>query len=123
MLGEFAFGSQTTRDSIISETSLLSQQQAPLSVVLLEFHLLVLYKNCIKAVSILSQKVVWEESLNERLGPIQGLVYDHKEKTVWIYTPTWILEILVVKEDRDVWKMYLEKKQYELALQYCKGVS
>lgn len=30
-------------------------------------------------------------------------------------------ELVVKNEDRDVWKLYLAKKQYDMALQYCKA--
>ena len=29
-------------------------------------------------------------------------------------------EILIVNEDRNVWQMYLEKGQYDMAVNYCK---
>ena len=45
---------------------------------------------------------------------------DTTKNTFWIYTEWSIFELVITKEDRDVWTLYLEKKQYDLALQYTK---
>ncbi len=50
-----------------------------------------------------------------------GLAYDPIEKTSWVYTEYSIFEIVITKEDRNVWEMYLAKGLYEPALQYCKN--
>jgi hypothetical protein len=52
-----------------------------------------------------------------------GLAYDPIEKTSWSYAEFSIWEIIVTKEDRNVWEMYLKKGQYEPALQYCKVIT
>jgi len=45
---------------------------------------------------------------------------DTIKSTYWAYTSTGIFELVVSKEDRNVWELYLEKKQFDTALQYCK---
>jgi hypothetical protein len=45
---------------------------------------------------------------------------DTTKNTFWIYTGWSMFELVITKEDRDVWTLYLEKKQYDLALQYTK---
>lgn len=49
-----------------------------------------------------------------------GLSVDVLRKTYWVYTTFSLYEVLVENEDRDVWKMYLEKKSFEDALMYAK---
>ena len=36
----------------------------------------------------------------------------------WVYTDQSLFELVVTNEHRDVWKIYLEKGKYDLALQY-----
>ena len=48
------------------------------------------------------------------------MVVDDIKRTFWIYTTFSIYELSVENEERDVWKLYLEKSQYDMALQYCK---
>ncbi len=45
---------------------------------------------------------------------------DPIRSTYWIYTDQTILELEVKNEARDVWKIYLEKGQYDVALSYTK---
>lgn len=48
------------------------------------------------------------------------MTVDDIKKTFWIYTSMSIYELAIENEERDVWKLYLEKMQYDMALQYCK---
>lgn len=49
-----------------------------------------------------------------------GMAVDDIKRTFWIYTTQTIYELSIENEERDVWKLYLEKGQYDTALQYCK---
>ena len=53
---------------------------------------------------------------------VKSLIVDQLKNTFWIYTNTSIYELLISHEDRDVWKLYLEKKQYDMALQFMKDL-
>lgn len=41
-------------------------------------------------------------------------------RTYWVYTDQSIYELVAENEDRDVWKIYLEKGQFDAALKYAK---
>lgn len=41
-------------------------------------------------------------------------------KTYWMHTNQSIYEIVVKDEDRDVWKIYLGRSNWELARRYAK---
>jgi len=41
-------------------------------------------------------------------------------KTYWVYTDQSLFELVVGNEDRDVWKVHLDKGQYDTALRYAK---
>lgn len=51
---------------------------------------------------------------------IRGLTLDPIRKTYWVYTDQSLFELGVRNEDRDVWKIYLEKGKYDLAIQHAK---
>jgi hypothetical protein len=48
------------------------------------------------------------------------MTVDDIKKTFWIYTTLSMYELRISNEERDVWKLYLEKKKYNAALRYCK---
>ncbi|KAF8640380.1 hypothetical protein AX17_000050 [Amanita inopinata Kibby_2008] len=98
--------------------------QTPLSIALTEFHFILLNKDRILAVFNLNEKVAYEEAIP--LGPnetVLGLGVDPVRKTYWIYTDQSLFELVVKNEHRDVWKLYLEKGNHQLALRYAKAAS
>jgi hypothetical protein len=51
---------------------------------------------------------------------VLGLAADPVRKTYWVFTDQSLFELVVSNEDRDVWKIYLEKCQFDIALRYAK---
>lgn len=49
---------------------------------------------------------------------VRGISADMVRGTYWIYTDQSIYELLTENEATDVWKTYLEKGQYDSALEY-----
>eukprot|EP01137_Pigoraptor_chileana_P002429 Opistho-2@41258 len=47
------------------------------------------------------------------------MVSDPVRGTMWVYSESGVFEIVSRQEDRHVWKMYLDKRKYDMALQYC----
>ncbi|KAJ3258408.1 hypothetical protein HDU77_002252, partial [Chytriomyces hyalinus] len=112
-------------DSIITNAELHpllgSETIAPISIALTEFHYIILYSNRVKAISYLTNELVFDEAIaldsNEE---VQALVVDETKETYWICTNTAVHEIIVSDEDRDVWKIYLSRKNFETALTFAK---
>ncbi|KAF8922731.1 Pep3/Vps18/deep orange family-domain-containing protein [Mucidula mucida] len=114
---------QSTSDDFIDAADVLPYPggDVPLSIALTEFHYIVLYRDRVVAICQLDDKVSWEEPLPLKPGEeIHGIVADPIRSTYWIYTDQTILELEVKNEARDVWKIYLEKGQYDVALSYTK---
>lgn len=40
--------------------------------------------------------------------------------TYWVYTDQSLFELVVTNEHRDVWRIYLDKGNYDAALRYAK---
>ena len=51
---------------------------------------------------------------------VQGMTVDPVRKTYWIFTNFSLFELIVTNEHRDVWKVYLEKGEYDAALRFAK---
>ena len=95
--------------------------EIPLSIALTEFHFVLLYEDRVMAISSLDDQVIFEEALplkhNER---IIGTAVDAAKKTYWIYTDGSIFELVMRDEDRDVWRVHLDRGQFDTALRYAK---
>ncbi|KAJ6519683.1 Pep3/Vps18/deep orange family-domain-containing protein [Mycena sanguinolenta] len=93
----------------------------PLSMALTEFHFVLLYGDRVVGVCNLDKKQAYEESLplKER-ERVKGLAADPVRKTYWVYTDQSLFELVVDNESRDVWKIYLQKGQFDVALRYAK---
>ncbi|KAG1222547.1 hypothetical protein G6F35_005228 [Rhizopus arrhizus] len=132
--GSLVFGSQNVGDSVIDVVQLLQYPatpsddesgklvvEIPISVALTEFHFVLLYKNRVRAICQLNDQIVYEEMIPIGHGErVVGMTVDDIKKTFWIYTTLAMYELTINNEERDVWKLYLEKKRYNSALRYCK---
>lgn len=96
----------------------------PISIVMTEFHFILLYQDHVRAICRLNDKIVYEEIIPlNRNEVVQGITVDEIKRTYWIYTSDAMYELVIKDEERDVWKLYLQKKNYFVALQYCKEQS
>ena len=88
---------------------------------LTEWHFILLYEDKVRVIGLLSDKVVFEEALDLPPGsrPLR-LATDSMRKTCWLYTDQAIYEIVIKDEDRDVWKIYLARANWDLARRYAK---
>ncbi|XP_068725314.1 vacuolar protein sorting-associated protein 18 homolog isoform X1 [Montipora capricornis] len=125
--GQLDFNPQESIENITTETRLLQYKLTDgrdpipaISVGITGFHALMLYQNRFEAVSLLSEQAVFEDHLPPRYGAMRGLCIDSVKKTVWIFSDSAIFQYHVTKESRDVWHMYLERGEFELAKEYCK---
>lgn len=93
----------------------------PISMALTEWHFVLLYADRIRVIGLLSDKVVHEELLDLPPGarPL-GLSTDPVRKTCWMHTDQSIHELVITDEDRDVWRIYLQRANYDLAKRFAK---
>ncbi|KAF8167767.1 DigA protein [Crassisporium funariophilum] len=95
--------------------------EIPISLSLTEFHFILLYKDRIVGICNLDDKMTYEETLPIKANEtVLGLAADPVRRTYWVYTNQSLFELVVGNEDRDVWKIYLEKAQFDVALRYSK---
>ncbi|TEB39011.1 DigA protein [Coprinellus micaceus] len=96
----------------------------PLSMAVTEFHFVLLYKDRVVGICNLDDKKTYEEVLPIKPSEeVRGLAADPVRKTYWVFTDQSLFELVVTNEDRDVWRIYLEKGAYSAALQYAKAAA
>ncbi|KAL5342949.1 Pep3/Vps18/deep orange family-domain-containing protein [Aspergillus crustosus] len=94
--------------------------QNPITAMTLsEWHILALVEGKVVAVNRMNDEIVFtQEVLDPGQGAL-GLVTDSMKHTYWLFTSHDIYEICVQDEDRDVWKIFLQKQKFDKALQYA----
>jgi vacuolar protein sorting-associated protein 18 len=60
-------------------------------------------------------------SLKKHGEVVRALTADPVRKTYWIYTDQSLFELHVGNEDRDIWKINLQKENFDVALKYAKA--
>lgn len=92
----------------------------PLSFVLTEFHVLLLYHDHVTAISLLNYQIIYEEFFNDQSGKLLDITKDNTTGTIFAYTAKGIFRYKVTNERRNVWRMYLDKNEFELAQKYSR---
>ncbi|KAL4942639.1 hypothetical protein BDV06DRAFT_191705 [Aspergillus oleicola] len=94
--------------------------QNPITAMTLsEWHVLVLVEGRVVAVNRMNDEIVFDQEVLESGQAALGLVTDAMKGTYWLFTGQEIYEICVQDEDRDVWKIFLQKQKFDQALQYA----
>ncbi|XP_064634570.1 vacuolar protein sorting-associated protein 18 homolog [Lineus longissimus] len=96
------------------------KQAVPLSIVLTEFHLLVLFPDRLKAMCVLNEQVIFDDAMTDRFGCLRGMCKDPLRGSIWAFTDQAVFKYKLTRESRDVWQIYLDKGDFALARQYCK---
>ncbi|KAH3760124.1 vacuolar protein sorting protein 18 [Pelomyxa schiedti] len=129
--GKISFGFQGPGDIVTADTSLIHYPvkdtsipaDPPLGMALTEFHYLLVYDQMIQCVNSLTDEPVFELELSPKCGKIHCILRDMSKEhsTILICATNLIYEMLVIDEDRDVWKQKMEQKEWQSAIDYCKG--
>uniref|UniRef100_A0A7S3Z7D3 Pep3/Vps18 beta-propeller domain-containing protein n=1 Tax=Lotharella globosa TaxID=91324 RepID=A0A7S3Z7D3_9EUKA len=137
--GDLVFGAQSPGDKVCDQHDLVNYPPTagldgkvgvsggfvavPLSIAMSQFHYLLLFKGQFICTNRLSREVVYDISLKtdaKRYGAFRGLGCDLSQGTFWMFSEHCVFEVLIVNEDRDVWRLLLEKGDFDGALRHCK---
>lgn len=91
----------------------------PLALVLTEFHVLVLFPDRLKAISVLNDQLIFDDIFPEKFGRLVSMCRDPVAGTIWAFTSSNVFKYKVVRESRDVWQMFLDKNNFEKAKFYA----
>ena len=105
-----------------------SERGALLSMTITEFHFLLLYQHRLCAFTRITHEVVFEQNLIPSVhGRAKGLVRDPVRNQLWLYSRTGLFQVQIDREDRDVWRLYLQQakagdgREFEFAFQHAKS--
>ncbi|XP_072931688.1 vacuolar protein sorting-associated protein 18 homolog isoform X2 [Epargyreus clarus] len=124
--GQLDLNSQRNSNSLFTQGELINypadanaKETVPIAFVLTEFHVLLMYSNKVKAVSLLNQELVYEDNYSEAHGKLINIVQDPLKRTIWAITDKSVFRYKVTREERNVWRIYSDKKQFDLAKEHC----
>ncbi|KAL1116066.1 hypothetical protein AAG570_005561 [Ranatra chinensis] len=111
-------------DNILSKTKMLSFPDTgspPLSFVITDFHILLLYRDSVAVICSLSEAPVFKDDYDTEMnGKLVKITKDPVKGTIWVAAERALFRYKICDEDRNVWKIYSEKGDYELAKKFCK---
>lgn len=92
----------------------------PISIVLTQFHFLLLLHDRVKAICTLNGQEVYEDVFPDKFGTLKKMIKDPVGGLVWIYTERAVFRYHIQREARDVWQMYMSMTKFDLAKEYCR---
>ena len=105
----------------------LEIDENPIAVAHSEFHIFLLYSDCITIVSKITSNIVQTiylydlNSTNNNISyGLVSMMYDKSNSCLFLNSAKSIYQLQIENEGRDIWKAYLEKEDYENALNHCK---
>ncbi|KAJ1434605.1 Pep3/Vps18/deep orange [Sesbania bispinosa] len=96
----------------------------PSSMALSEFHFLLLLGNKVKVVNRISENIIeelqFDQTSDSASKGIIGLCSDATAGLFYAYDQNSIFQVSINDEGRDMWKVYLDMKEYAAALANCR---
>lgn len=93
----------------------LPLSQSPTGMVLTQFHALVAFPTRVMGVSILNNVVVYEDEIDLGSAAIKGIARDHETGSIYTFCDYAIYQYSTEREERNVWKIYLDKREFGAA--------
>lgn len=115
-----AYPEQSNDFQSASYVSKQHHHNAPISFVLTNFHLLLQYSDHITGISLINHDVIYDEYFADQHGKLLAVVKDPKNGNVYTYSNKTIFRYRINNEQRNVWRMYLDKNDFELAQKYSR---
>ncbi|KAI0841567.1 Pep3/Vps18/deep orange family-domain-containing protein [Hypoxylon sp. FL0890] len=89
------------------------------AISLTQWHIISLVGGRVVAINRLTGSVVYDQLILEQGQKALGLYVDQQKNTFWLFTTHEIFEIVVRDEDRDVWRIMLQRQQFDMAMKYA----
>ncbi|VEN49877.1 unnamed protein product [Callosobruchus maculatus] len=90
---------------------------------LTQFHILLAYSDSIKGMCLLNPEVVYEDNYNEAFGSgrLINIIKDLRTGEIWAITENAISRFKVTREERNVWQIFCNNGQFDLAKKYARS--
>lgn len=86
------------------------------------YHLYFLSPSSLLVVSKISQQVVHTVEFEKRVGyEMIGIVFDERSHSFFAWSHKFIYQVVVEREDRNVWKYYVDQNLFEDAVRFCES--
>ncbi|KAI1212448.1 Pep3/Vps18/deep orange family-domain-containing protein [Annulohypoxylon truncatum] len=89
------------------------------AIALTQWHIISLVGGRVVAINRLTGSVIYDQVILEQGQKALGLYVDQQKNTFWLFTAQEIFEIVVRDEDRDIWRIMLQRQQFDMAMQYA----
>ncbi|OTA66462.1 hypothetical protein K449DRAFT_390893 [Hypoxylon sp. EC38] len=89
------------------------------AISLTQWHIVSLVGGRVVAINRLTGSVVYDQLILDQGQKALGLYVDQQKNTFWLFTPQEIFEIVVRNEDRDIWRIMLQRQQFDMAMKYA----
>lgn len=113
--------------AVVLEAASAASGERPLSLAMTQHHLVLLYPSKLQYVNRTSKAVVQEVPLQRFAVPVRGaatmplgLCRDQLAGHIYVLAGDDALEVDMSDEDRDMWRVYLDKGDYRAALVQCR---
>lgn len=90
----------------------------PLSVCVTKFHVIILFDRYLEAICILNEHTVYKEDLSTDYGKVLGMSKDSTKNTIWVFYERAVFRYRLVQEDKNIWRIYLNMRDFDLAKKY-----
>ncbi|VDM02048.1 unnamed protein product [Schistocephalus solidus] len=116
--------------SLTSHTKLIAYPTAagehlslPLGIALTAFHVVVAYADRVKVINTLDDRLVFSARTPDQLGGGQtnSICQDPVTGRVWVVGNKGVCQLAVENEDARIWRIYLERGEFEEARKFCKN--
>ncbi|XP_063971923.1 vacuolar protein sorting-associated protein 18 homolog [Diachasmimorpha longicaudata] len=108
-------------ETSLSGSTVSTSPNAPINFILTKFHALLLYSDHVKGISLLTQELIFEDAYNDTFGKLVNITKDPITGAIWAHTERGLFKYKVTREERNVWQVYMDKGEFELAKQYSKA--
>jgi hypothetical protein len=101
----------------IRKDGIIETEDSPIAIAHSEYHIFLLFPDCISIISKITSNIVHTEHINDSLV---NMTYDRFKNKLYIHSTKSLYQYVIENEDRDVWKAHLEKEDFHMALEHCK---
>ncbi|XP_050295734.1 vacuolar protein sorting-associated protein 18 homolog isoform X2 [Anthonomus grandis grandis] len=93
----------------------------PIAIAMTEFHILLAYTDSIKGMCLLNKEVVYEDQYNEAFGKLVSVIRDVRTGDIWAISESAMFRFKVHREERNIWQIFCNNNEFELAKKYSRG--
>lgn len=106
--------------SMLPHATEISKAAHQLQMIMTAYHILVLYGRELHAYNRLDRREVYHERLSEP-EQVLAITSDAAQQTYWLHTQSKLFEIVVTDEARELWDVYLKRKDFASAAKHASG--